>query len=95
MLTYITLGGLSSAIYNEVIQFFIIVAALGGLVFVALHDVGGFSGLADRVKESDLGEPGLHAWEGMGIGGDNPIGANWIATVFAARRGTGAQPPAD
>jgi solute:Na+ symporter, SSS family len=82
VLTYITLGGLSSAIYNEVIQFFIIVAALGGLVFVALHDVGGFSGLADRVKESDLGEPGLHAWEGMGIGGDNPIGANWIATVF-------------
>ncbi len=82
VLTYITLGGLSSAIYNEVIQFFIIVAALGALVFVSLHDVGGFSGLADRVRESDLGDAGLHAWEGMGIGGDNPIGANWIATVF-------------
>jgi solute:Na+ symporter, SSS family len=73
VLTYITLGGLSSAIYNEVIQFFIIVTALGALVFVALHDVGGFSGLADRVKQSPLGEPGLHAWEGLGIGGDNPI----------------------
>jgi SSS family solute:Na+ symporter len=82
VLGYITLGGLSSAIYNEVIQFFIIVAALGALVFVALHDVGGFSGLADRVRESDLGEPGLHAWEGLGIGGDNPIGANFIATIF-------------
>src|SRR5829696_9039892 len=29
-----------------------------------------------------LGGAGLHAWEGMGVGGDNPIGANWIATVF-------------
>jgi solute:Na+ symporter, SSS family len=82
VLTYITLGGLSSAIYNEVLQFFVILAALIPLVVVALIDVGGFSGLADRVRESALGDPGLHAWEGMGIGGDNPIGANWIATVF-------------
>jgi SSS family solute:Na+ symporter len=82
VLSYITLGGLSSAIYNEVIQFFIIVAALGALVVVALIDVGGFSGLADRVRESDLGEAGLHAWKGMEVGGDNPIGADWIATVF-------------
>ena len=82
VLTYITLGGLSSAIYNEVLQFFVILAALVPLTIVALVDVGGFSGLADRVRESALGEPGLHAWEGMGIGGDNPIGANWIATVF-------------
>ncbi len=82
VLTYITLGGLSSAIYNEVIQFFVILAALVPLTIIALVDVGGFSGLADRVRESALGEPGLHAWEGMGIGGNNPIDANWIATVF-------------
>jgi solute:Na+ symporter, SSS family len=82
VLVYITLGGLSSAIYNEVIQFFIILAALVPLTIVALIDVGGFAGLADRVRESSLGEPGLHAWEGMGIGGNNPIDANWIATVF-------------
>jgi solute:Na+ symporter, SSS family len=82
VLIYIVLGGLSSAIYNEVIQFFVILAALVPLVIVALVDVGGISGLADRVRESDLGEGGLHAWEGMGIGGDNPLGANWIATVF-------------
>src|SRR3954454_23648740 len=82
VLTYITLGGLTSAIYNEVIQFFVIVAALGALVTVALIDVGGFSGLADQVKQSPLKEQGLHAWEGMGIGGDNPIGADWVATVF-------------
>jgi SSS family solute:Na+ symporter len=82
VLTYIVLGGLTSAIYNEVIQFFVIVAALGALVTVALIDVGGFSGLADQVKQSPLKEAGLHAWEGMGIGGDNPIGADWVATVF-------------
>jgi len=44
--------------------------------------VGGISGLADQIKQSPLGEPGLHAWEGLGIGGDNPLGANWIATIF-------------
>jgi solute:Na+ symporter, SSS family len=82
VLTYITLGGLSSAIYNEVIQFFVIVAALGALVTVALIDVGGFSGLADQVKQSPLKEAGLHAWEGIGIGGDNPIGADWVSIVF-------------
>jgi solute:Na+ symporter, SSS family len=82
VLVYITLGGLSSAIYNEVLQFFVILAALVPLVIVALIDVGGIGGLADRIRDSDLGEAGLHAWEGMGVGGDNPIGANWIATVF-------------
>jgi SSS family solute:Na+ symporter len=44
--------------------------------------VGGISGLVGQIRQSDLGEPGLHAWEGLGIGGDNPLGANWIATVF-------------
>src|SRR5829696_310044 len=82
VLAYITLGGLSSAIYNEVLQFFVILAALVPLVVLALIDVGGIGGLADRVRESDLGGAWLHAWEGMGVGGDNPIGANWIATVF-------------
>src|SRR3954453_9256099 len=42
VLVYITLGGLSSAIYNEVLQFFVIVAALVPLSIVALHSVGGW-----------------------------------------------------
>jgi solute:Na+ symporter, SSS family len=82
VLGYITLWGLSSAIYNEVSQFFIILAALAPLVVVALIDVGGIGGLADEVRRSDLEEAGLHAWEGLGVGGENPLGANWIATVF-------------
>jgi solute:Na+ symporter, SSS family len=83
VLGYITLGGLTSAIYNEVLQFFIILASLIPLTIVALHDMGGTSGLADRVEKSKLGAGGLHAWQGIGVGHvTNPIDANWIAIVF-------------
>jgi SSS family solute:Na+ symporter len=83
VLVYITLGGLTSAIYNEVLQFFIILAALVPLTIVALHDMGGWSGLSDKVKASSLGEGGLHAWQGLGIGDHpNPLDANWFAVVM-------------
>jgi SSS family solute:Na+ symporter len=83
VLIYITLGGLTSAIYNEVLQFFIIVASLLPLTLVALHDMGGWSGLQDKIKETPLKEGGLHAWQGLGVGSvTNPIDANWIAIVF-------------
>ena len=49
VLSYITLGGLSAAIYNEVLQFFVIVAALLPLTLVGLHRVGGWSGLKDQI----------------------------------------------
>ena len=64
------------------LQLDLILAALTPLVVVALIDVGGIGGLADEVRPSDLGEAGLHAWEGLGVGGDNPLGPNWIATVL-------------
>ena len=84
VLVYITLGGLTSAIYNEVLQFFIIVASLLPLTLVGLHDMGGWSGLEDKVRESALKEEGLHAWQGLGIGNvTNPIDANWIGAVPA------------
>jgi SSS family solute:Na+ symporter len=83
VLAYITLGGLTSAIYNEVLQFFIIVAALLPLTLVALHDMGGWGGLEDKVRQSKVGEGGLHAWKGLAIGNvTNPIDANWIAIVL-------------
>src|SRR5215212_9121863 len=69
VLTYITLGGLSSAIYNEVLQFFVIVAALLPLTLLGLHRVGGVGGLKDAVRGAKAGgEPLLHAWEGTGVG---------------------------
>src|SRR5947209_9511444 len=58
VLVYITLGGLTSPIYNEVLQFFVIVAALLPLTLVALHAVGGIHGLEKKIKAfPKLGEP--------------------------------------
>ena len=83
VLAYITLGGLSSAIYNEVLQFFVIMAALIPLTFVGLHDAGGWGGLKDKIGQSKLGEAGLHALQGTDPGHvTNPIGATWIGIVF-------------
>ena len=68
MLVYITLGGLTSAIYNEVLQFFVIVRqpAAADARGAAL---GGWLGRAQGSGQGDfkpLGEPGLHAWKGLG-----------------------------
>lgn len=70
VLSYITLGGLSAAIYNEVLQFFVIVAALLPLTLIGLHRVGGWGGL----KGSLNAESHFHTWPGQDISGfDNPI----------------------
>ena len=83
VLLYITLGGLSSAIYNEVLQFFVIMAALIPITVIGLHQLGGWGGLTDRVKQTKLGEAGVHALKGTGIGDVvNPIGSTWIGIVF-------------
>ena len=81
VLVYITLGGLSSAIYNEVLQFFIILAALIPLTVVGLIDVGGWDGLKDRIVEMNGNDDLLQSWEGTGSG-DNPLEASWIPIVF-------------
>jgi SSS family solute:Na+ symporter len=83
VLAYITLGGLSSAIYNEVLQFFVIVAALIPVTVIGLTDLGGWGGLEDKVRQTKLGEAGLHALQGTGVGHvTNPIGSTWIGLAF-------------
>jgi solute:Na+ symporter, SSS family len=84
VLVYITLGGLTSAIYNEVLQFFVIVASLLPLTLVALHSVGGINGIERRVKAfKPLGDAGLHAWRGLGIHHvTNPLASDWVGVVF-------------
>jgi solute:Na+ symporter, SSS family len=81
VLTYITLGGLSSAIYNEVLQFFVICAALIPLALVGLHDVGGWNGLKDALTQMKGNDALLHSWENTG-GSKNPLEASWIPIVF-------------
>ncbi len=69
VLSYITLGGLSAAIYNEVLQFFVIVAALLPLTLVGLHKVGGWDGLRDKVAASPGGAEQLESWPGNALTG--------------------------
>jgi solute:Na+ symporter, SSS family len=69
VLSYITLGGLSAAIYNEVLQFFVIVAALLPLTLIGLNRVGGIGGLIDRVTESPGGSEQLSSWPATNLTG--------------------------
>jgi SSS family solute:Na+ symporter len=83
VLSYITLGGLSAAIYNEVLQFFIIVAALLPLTVVGLYKVGGYGGLKDKITSaySDHSDR-LNSWPGTNITAiDNPL-LSVIGLVF-------------
>ena len=66
VLSYITLGGLSAAIYNEVLQFFVIVAALTPLTLLALKKVGGWGGLQDRMAAAKSSAQ-LDSWPGTSL----------------------------
>jgi SSS family solute:Na+ symporter len=81
VLTYTALGGLSAAIYNEVLQFFVIVAALLPLTWVGLSKVGGYEGLREKVTSSG-GSEQLSSWSGTALTGiDNPV-LSVIGIVF-------------
>ena len=73
VLVYIFLGGLTSAIYNEVLQFFLIVAGFLPLVWLGLKNVGGFAGLAEKAPAGFM-----HSWKGMANPADNPMGIEWF-----------------
>src|SRR6478609_8613932 len=82
VLSYITLGGLSAAIYNEVLQFFVIVAALLPLTIIGLHRVGGYGGLKDKILSAGHGQEQLSSWPGTNLTGiDNPV-LSVIGLVF-------------
>lgn len=87
VLSYVSLGGLTSAIYNEVLQFFFIVLGLAPLSFAGLRSVGGWSGLKLRLAEL-AGAHGYaagaytHAWRYMGRAQQNPVGVEWIGLGF-------------
>jgi solute:Na+ symporter, SSS family len=78
VLSYITLGGLSAAIYNEVLQFFVIVAALLPLTLLALHKVGGWQGLSERISDPEQ----MTAWPGNELAGFDSSILSVIGIVF-------------
>lgn len=77
VLAYIYLGGLTSAIYNEVLQFFLIVAGFLPLVWLGLRNVGGWSGL-----KAALPPPYLHSWIGLGSPNTNRLGVEWFGLAM-------------
>src|SRR5260370_13470722 len=77
VLAYIFLGGLSSAIYNEVIQFFLIVAGFLPLVWLGLRNVGGWAGLKTKL---DAGY--THSWIGMGSAHTNRLGVEFFGLAM-------------
>ena len=89
--SYITLGGLSAAIYNEVLQFFVIVAALLPLTLVGLHRVGGWSGLKESITADALAhgadayaspDAQLHSWPGVLLSGFSSSALSVVGIVF-------------
>jgi SSS family solute:Na+ symporter len=77
VLAYIFLGGLTSAIYNEVLQFFLIVAGFLPLVWIGLKHVGGWNGI-----KTALGPTYTHSWRGMEHASTNPLGVEWFSLVM-------------
>jgi SSS family solute:Na+ symporter len=87
VLVYIFLGGLTSAIYNEVLQFFMIVFGFAPLVYLALKDIGGWTALKEKlipVATSQGYAAGTYtqSWAHMGSTTDNPMGVEWFGMVM-------------
>jgi len=87
VLLYILLGGLSSAIYNEVLQFCLIVAGFAPLAYLALKDVGGWTALQAKlipVATSQGYAPGTwtESWSHLGSVNANPMGVEWFGLAM-------------
>ncbi|WP_240917770.1 sodium:solute symporter family protein [Phycicoccus sp. HDW14] len=92
VLSYITLGGLSAAIYNEVLQFFVIVASLLPLVLLGLRKVGGYDGLKAKLTQvaetapASAGVPPasqqLESWPGNALTGFDNGFLSVVGIVF-------------
>ncbi len=76
VLIYMVLGGLTSAIYNEVLQFFLIVIGFAPLVIIGLADIGGWEGL-----KANLPVDMLHTWKITGSAVDNRMGVEWFGVL--------------
>jgi len=86
VLAYTFLGGLTSAIYNEVLQFFLIVMGFSPLAIMAVAKAGGWAGMSARLHEVTLptghaGDVLVHSWRYLGHTADNPMGIEWFGLV--------------
>jgi SSS family solute:Na+ symporter len=77
VLVYTFLGGLTSAVYNEVLQFFLIVLGIAPLVYIGFHQAGGIEGILANVDNAKL-----HLWKGMDSAAGNPMGTDAFSLIF-------------
>jgi SSS family solute:Na+ symporter len=88
VLVYVALGGLRSAIFNEVLQFFLIWAGALLIPIMGLIEAGGWNGLKAKIlknlTEQNAALPGsyTHLWSTLGNFQNNPMGINWVGIVF-------------
>ncbi len=78
---YVALGGLRSAIFNEVLQFFLIWAGALLIPILGLYEAGGWSNLKLLIAQR-ASEQYIHLWAGLGSFSNNPMGINWVGIVF-------------
>jgi solute:Na+ symporter, SSS family len=85
---YVALGGLRSAIFNEVLQFFLIWAGALLIPILGLIEAGGWSGMQAKIMQNltelHVANPGsyTHLWSTLGHFNTNPMGINWAGIVF-------------
>ena len=81
VLGYVYLGGLTSAIYNEVLQFFLIVAGFLPLVLAGAEERGRLAGAARR-RSPAWTRRFTHTWVGMEHADTNPLGVEWFGLAM-------------
>src|SRR5436189_1465826 len=79
---YVAAGGLFSAIFNEVLQFFLIWFGALLIPILGMIETGGWSGMVARIHQNFPGQDFTHMWGPMKSFADNPMGINWIGIVF-------------
>jgi SSS family solute:Na+ symporter len=79
---YVAAGGLFSAIFNEVLQFFLIWFGALLIPILGLIETGGWSGMVARIHQNFPGQDFTHMWGPMGTASNNPMGVTWVAIVF-------------
>jgi SSS family solute:Na+ symporter len=75
-------GGLLSAIFNEVLQFFLIWIGMLVIPIVGLIETGGWMGLVLRIQQNFPGQDFTHMWRTTGAVADNPMGVHWSGIVL-------------
>ena len=79
---YVMAGGLLSAMFNEVLQFFLIWIGCLVIPVVGLIETGGWTGMVHRIQTNFPGQDFIHMWSTTGSFTGNPMGVHWTGIVF-------------